>query len=97
MLRRTARSGGGVCDAQAPHEDHLRFFADVDAAMVIGDENPMREPEQWRVRLRMRWQIPFWTVDADVVVPSKLLEKAQLCGGGAAAAVSRAAGVSGAV
>ena len=65
---------------RAPNEDHIRFFADVDAAMVIGDENPMRAPEQWRVRIANalgRQRIPFWTVDADVVVPSRLLEKAQ--------------------
>jgi deoxyribodipyrimidine photo-lyase len=62
---------------RASHEDHLRFFTDVDAAMVIGDENPMREPERWRVRIAEKLKVPFWTVDADVVVPSKLLEKAQ--------------------
>ena len=45
--------------------------------MVIGDENPMREPEKWRVRIAQKIKVPFWTVDADVVVPSKLLEKAQ--------------------
>ena len=45
--------------------------------MVIGDENPMREPERWRRELAARIRIPFWTVDADVVVPSKLMEKAQ--------------------
>jgi deoxyribodipyrimidine photo-lyase len=66
---------------RAPHEDHERFFADVDAAMVIGDENPMREPELWRVRLADRLRIPFWTVDADVIVPSRLLEKAQFSAG----------------
>jgi deoxyribodipyrimidine photo-lyase len=49
--------------------------------MVIGDENPMREPEKWRVRLAEELRIPFWTVDADVIVPSKLLEKAQFSAG----------------
>ena len=72
-----AERGVGFVMRRAPHEDHLKFFADVDAAMVIGDENPMREPEKWRVRLAERLRVPFWTVDADVVVPSKLLEKAQ--------------------
>ncbi len=37
----------------------------------------MREPERWRKELASRIKIPFWTVDADVVVPSKLMEKAQ--------------------
>jgi deoxyribodipyrimidine photo-lyase len=62
---------------RAPHESHERLFADAGAAMVIGDENPMREPERWRHELAAKLKIPFWTVDADVVVPSKLLERAQ--------------------
>jgi deoxyribodipyrimidine photo-lyase len=61
----------------APHESHERLLADVCAAMVIGDENPMRDPERWRRELAEKIRIPFWTVDADVVVPSKLIEKAQ--------------------
>jgi deoxyribodipyrimidine photo-lyase len=62
---------------RAPHESHERMLADVDAAMLIGDENPMREPERWRKALAEKIRIPFWTVDTDVIVPSKLIEKAQ--------------------
>jgi deoxyribodipyrimidine photo-lyase len=47
----------------------------VGAAMVIGDENPCREPERWRKVLAGRLRIPYWTVDADVVVPSGLFQK----------------------
>ena len=61
----------------APNESHEQFFADVGAAFVVGDENPMREPERWRKHLATALKVPFWTVDADVVVPSKLIEKAQ--------------------
>ena len=46
------------------------FVAEVEAAILIGDENPCREPERWRRVLSGRLNIPFWTVDADVVVPS---------------------------
>src|SRR6185437_3786805 len=53
----------------------------VKAAMVVSDENPLREPERWRVRLAERLRVPFWTVDADVIVPSKLLEEAQFSAG----------------
>jgi deoxyribodipyrimidine photo-lyase len=62
-----------------PHPEHnlLKFCEEVRAAIVIGDENPMREPEHWRVRVAERIPVPFWTVDADVVVPSRLLEKEQ--------------------
>jgi deoxyribodipyrimidine photo-lyase len=62
---------------RAPHESHEQLLNDVYAAFLIGDENPMREPERWRKHLAERIQIPFWTVDTDVVVPSKLIEKAQ--------------------
>ncbi|MGZ5141644.1 MAG: deoxyribodipyrimidine photo-lyase, partial [Burkholderiales bacterium] len=62
---------------RAPLESHEQLFADVGAALVIGDENPMREPERWRRELASRLRIPFWTVDADVVVPSRLMERAQ--------------------
>jgi deoxyribodipyrimidine photo-lyase len=62
---------------RAPHESHERFLAEVHAGFLIGDENPMREPEQWRREIASRIRIPFWTVDTDVVVPSKLIEKAQ--------------------
>ncbi len=75
VMRRAAP--GDAVPAGPGDEDHLRFFADVNAAMVIGDENPMREPERWRVRVAEELRVPFWTVDADVIVPSRLLEKAQ--------------------
>jgi deoxyribodipyrimidine photo-lyase len=62
---------------RAPHESHEQLLADVHAAFLIGDENPMRVPERWRKQLASRIRIPFWTVDTDVVVPSTLIEKAQ--------------------
>ena len=48
------------------------FLEEVRAAVLIGDENPCREPERWRRALARRIRIPFWTVDADVVVPSRV-------------------------
>jgi deoxyribodipyrimidine photo-lyase len=76
-----AQRGIGFVMRRAPHESHERFFADVDAAFVVGDENPMREPERWRERIAdhcaTMLHAPFWTVDADVVVPSRLIDKAQ--------------------
>ena len=49
-----------------------QFLEEVQAAILIGDENPCREPERWRKVLAARLRIPFWTVDADVVVPSRV-------------------------
>ena len=48
------------------------FLGEVQAALVVGDENPCREPERWRIVLAGRLRVPFWTVDADVVVPSRV-------------------------
>ncbi len=53
------------------------LLTDVTAALLIGDENPCREPERWRQVIARRIRIPYWTVDADVVVPSALFPKAQ--------------------
>jgi deoxyribodipyrimidine photo-lyase len=58
-----------------PSNQLENFLIEVSAAMVIGDENPCREPERWRKVLAHRLQLPYWTVDADVVVPSALFEK----------------------
>jgi len=48
------------------------FLEEVEAALVVGDENPCREPERWRGVLAKRLRVPFWTVDADVVAPSRV-------------------------
>src|ERR1700677_3161244 len=60
-----------------PEHSLLRFCDEVKPALVIGDENPMREPESWRRKAAKKLKVPLWTVDADVIVPAKLLEKAQ--------------------
>ncbi len=64
-----------------PYPEHslLKFCEEVNPCIVIGDENPLRETELWRNKVSRELRIPFWTVDADVVVPSKLLEK-EHCG-----------------
>ena len=46
-------------------------------ALVVGDENPIRQARGWRETVAKKLKVPFWTVDADVIVPSKLLEKEQ--------------------
>lgn len=60
-----------------PEHSLIKFCDEVKAALVVGDENPMREPESWRRSAAKKLSQPLWTVDADVVVPSNLLEKAQ--------------------
>ena len=60
-----------------PEHSLLKFCEEVRPALVVGDENPMREPESWRQSAAQKLKLPLWTVDADVIVPSGLLQKAQ--------------------
>jgi deoxyribodipyrimidine photo-lyase len=60
-----------------PEHSLVKFCEQVRPALVVGDENPMREPEAWRRAAAKKLTLPLWTVDADVIVPSKLLEKQQ--------------------
>lgn len=60
-----------------PEHRLLPFVDEVRPALVIGDENPLRQGEAWRDRVSLDVRVPLWTVDADVVVPSALLHKEQ--------------------
>jgi deoxyribodipyrimidine photo-lyase len=60
-----------------PEHSLIRFCDEVRPALVVGDENPLREPNHWREIAAKKLKSPFWTVDSDVIVPSRLLEKAQ--------------------
>ena len=72
-----ARRNIGFVLRRYPEHSLLQFCDEVRGALVIGDENPMREPEAWRRSASKKLKVPLWTVDADVIVPSRLLEKAQ--------------------
>ena len=60
---------------QYPEYSLLRFCAENRPSLVLSDENPLREAEATRRRVAERIPVPFWTVDADVIVPSRLLGK----------------------
>jgi deoxyribodipyrimidine photo-lyase len=60
-----------------PDHSLLKFCEEARPALVIGDENPIRQAEAWRQTVARKLKAPFWTVDADVLVPTRLLEKAQ--------------------
>jgi deoxyribodipyrimidine photo-lyase len=62
----------GFVVRRSPEGSLEAFLEEVKAALLIGDENPCREPERWRKVLAKRLKLPFWTVDADVVVPSRV-------------------------
>src|SRR5512146_106442 len=56
-----------------PPDSFLRFCAEVDPCLVVGDENPLRSAERFKSQTAAGLRVPFWTVDADVVVPTRLL------------------------
>lgn len=58
-----------------PGDDLIAFCAEVRAALVVGDENPLREPERWRRAAGERLPMRLVTVDADVVVPGARFPK----------------------
>lgn len=60
-----------------PEHSLEKFVQEVRPALVVGDENPLREAERWRLLAARKLHVPFWTVDSDVIVPSRLIEKEQ--------------------
>lgn len=67
-----AERGVGFVIRRHPDNSLEAFLDEVEAALLIGDENPCREPERWRRVLAKRLKIPYWTVDADLIVPSRV-------------------------
>jgi len=70
-----AERGVGFVVRRSPESSLEAFLEEVQAALLIGDENPSREPERWRRVLAKRLKLPYWTVDADVVVPSRVFDR----------------------
>jgi deoxyribodipyrimidine photo-lyase len=70
-----AERGVGFVLRRSPENSLEGFLEEAGAALLIGDENPCREPERWRRVLAKRLKIPFWTVDADVVAPSRIFNR----------------------
>jgi deoxyribodipyrimidine photo-lyase len=70
-----AERGVGFVVRRHPDNSLEAFLEEVRTALLVGDENPCREPERWRRVLAKRLKIPYWTVDADVVVPSRVFDR----------------------
>lgn len=71
------RRGAGFVLRPWPNHHLAKFCEQVRPSLVIGDENPLRETERWRQAAAERLRVPLWTVDADAIVPAKLLLKEQ--------------------
>lgn len=61
------------------HPEHrvAKFCSEVSAALLLTDENPLRGPEHRLKNVVRKLRIPVWSVDSDVVVPSKLISGKQ--------------------
>src|SRR5512141_2052218 len=48
------------------YTDHslTKFCEEVKPCLVVGDENPLRQTEQWRQTVARKLKAPLWTVDA---------------------------------
>jgi deoxyribodipyrimidine photo-lyase len=77
IAERARQRGIGFVLRSYPEHSLLKFCDEVKASLVFGDENPMREPRRWRELAAKQLSVPLWTVDSDVIVPSRLLEKEQ--------------------
>jgi deoxyribodipyrimidine photo-lyase len=71
------KRGIGFVLRRFPEHSLLKFCDEVNPALVVGDENPLRETREWRATAAKKLKVPLWTVDADVIVPTKLLGKEQ--------------------
>src|SRR5271165_4061206 len=74
---RARQRGIGFVLRTYPEHSLVKFCDEVKASIAIDDENPLREPRPWRNLAAKKLSVPLWTVDADVIVPSKLLGKEQ--------------------
>ena len=72
-----SKRGVGLVFRPYPEHSLLRFCAEVRPCIVIGDEDPLREPEDWRRQAAGLLRVPLWTVDANVIAPTRLLEREQ--------------------
>src|SRR5690349_11200868 len=71
IAERLERRGIGFVLRRFPDHSLLKFCDEVSPALVVGDENPIRQAEGWRKTVARKLKVPLWTVDADVIVPTR--------------------------
>ena len=60
-----------------PENSVVKLCDEVQAALLVTDENPLRGPEHHLGRVVRDLRIPIWSVDSDVVVPGSLIPTKQ--------------------
>ena len=68
-----AERGATLVLRSPPRTSLLRFCQEVQARLVVGDEHWLREPMAWRDKAARELTVPYWSVDADVIVPLQAL------------------------
>jgi deoxyribodipyrimidine photo-lyase len=66
-----------VCAGADSDGEFARFCNEVSPSIVVCDEDPARREAKWKLESKLYPSAPLWSVDADVIVPSKLIEKEQ--------------------
>lgn len=89
IAQQLEQRGIGFVLRRYPDHHLAAFCQEVRPSLVVGDENPLREPRKWRELASRQLGVPFWTVDADVIVPSRLLLKEQYAARTARPVISR--------
>jgi deoxyribodipyrimidine photo-lyase len=58
-----------------PEHDILKLCSEIRPCLVVADENPLRGSECVQAKAAAEVSAPFWSVDSDVIVPTKLIGK----------------------
>ncbi|SRR5579875_2227915 len=66
-----------ICSGASSNREFARFCAQVRPSLVICDDDPARRASRWMREASLYPPAALWSVDADVIVPSRLLEKEQ--------------------
>ena len=66
-----------VCAGADTDREFARFCSEVAPSIVVCDEDPTRRDAKWKTEAKLYPFAPLWSVDADVIVPSKLIAKEQ--------------------
>ena len=66
-----------ICEGTDSDTQFVRFCTEAHPSLVISDEDPARRAATWRKEAQLYPSAPLWSVDADVIVPSRLITKEQ--------------------
>jgi len=66
-----------ICPGASSDREFGQFCAEVCPSLVVYDEDPARRESSWKREALLYPAAPLWSVDADVIVPSKLFPKEQ--------------------